>query len=87
MQCNQVNPGARATCNHNYALTYWAEQARSLTPVFPSLLCDSFTMFMGGFCNNNPQAFMGRTTELSNRGFYMLKTNMISPYSRDTAFP
>lgn len=86
-QCNQISPVARWDCNHNFALTYWAEAARSATPIFPSLSCDSWSNFVAGVCNNNPQANMGRATEFNNRGPYMLRTNLTPPFSRNTALP
>lgn len=86
-QCNQISPVARWDCNHNFALTYWAEAARSPTPIFPSLSCDTWSNFNAGVCNSNPQANMGRATEFNNRGPYMLRTNLTPPFSRNTALP
>lgn len=80
-------PGARADCSHLFAMTLWAEAARSPVPPFPALSCDAWSKFSGGVCNNNPIANIGRTTELNLRGPYMLRTNMVAPYSRNTPFP
>lgn len=86
-QCNQISPIARWDCNHNFALTYWAEAARSAAPIFPSLSCDTWANFVSGACNANPQANMGRATEFNNRGPYMLRTNLTPPFSRPGALP
>lgn len=85
--CQQTMPGARADCSHIFAMTVWAEAARSSVPIFPSLSCDTWAEFSGGVCNNNPVSNIGRATEFTKRGPYMLRTNFVAPYSRDTPFP
>lgn len=85
--CTQTMPGARADCSHIFALTVWAETARSHEPRFGALSCDTWAEFSGGVCNNNGIAHVGRSNEMSRRGPYMLRTNLVAPYSRDTPFP
>lgn len=82
-----MSPIARWDCNHNFALTYWAEAARSAIPIFPSVLCPAFNEFVAGVCNNEPVANMGRATEFNNRGRYFLQTNRVAPWSRNTHLP
>jgi hypothetical protein len=85
--CTQPLPGARADCSHVLALTLWAESVRTLVPTFPSLSCATWELFLGGACNANSVAFMGRTTNISVRGSHMVSTNLTPPFSRNVATP
>ncbi|XP_070509788.1 pancreatic triacylglycerol lipase-like [Chironomus tepperi] len=86
--CTQTLPGARAQCNYEMAMTYWAESVRSISPIFPSLYCDSWSAFISGLCNSNTIANMGRSNSATNlRGSYMLRTNNQPPFSRNQATP
>jgi hypothetical protein len=85
--CTSTMPGPRAECSHVFALTVWAETARTQELRFGALYCDTFAEFSSGMCNNNQIAHVGRSNEMSRRGPYQLRTNMVAPYSRDTPFP
>lgn len=86
--CDSPLPGNRAECSHIFALTVWSESVRSSTPIFPALNCPSWPRYLGGECNGNDVANLGRVS--SNtwlRGPFFLRTNSVSPFSRDTPFP
>ena len=86
--CTQTLPGARAQCNHEMAMTYWAESVRSIPAIFPSLYCDAWSSFVSGNCNDNLVANMGRSNSATNlRGSYFLRTNNQAPFSRNQATP
>lgn len=85
--CDQTLPTARWDCSHVFALTVWAESVRSSAPTFPALSCATWDNFISQSCNGNQVGHLGRTTESNLRGSYMLRTNMLPPYSRNTALP
>lgn len=85
--CTSTIPTTRANCNSLFALTAWAESARATSRIFPSLQCDTWPRFQAGVCNANNVAHLGRITDSNLRGSYFLRTNLESPFTRDTALP
>jgi hypothetical protein len=85
--CDQALPIARWDCSHMFALTIWSESVRSPSLTFPALSCATWDSFISQSCNSNQVGHMGRTTETNLRGSYMLRTNMLAPFSRDSALP
>jgi hypothetical protein len=51
----------------------WAESARTRARIFPSLLCDSWSEFSGGVCNDNDVSYIGRSTSFDRRGPYFIR--------------
>lgn len=86
--CTQALPSARARCNHDMVMTFWAESVRSIPAIFPALYCDAWSNYVTGACNDNLVANMGRSNSATNlRGAYFLRTNMQAPFTRNTALP
>lgn len=66
----------------------WAESARSIQPIFPTLRCPTWVEFINGDCNENvPHVNMGVHFTRQMGGVYTLQTNTRDPWSRDTPFP
>lgn len=87
--CDQTLASNRHDCSHDFALTFWVEAIRSppQRPAFPAVVCPSWDIFLTQACNSFHRSHISRSGLGDTQGTYLLRTNMIEPYSRDTVNP
>jgi hypothetical protein len=75
-------------CSRDRAKIVWAESVRARNPIFPTLRCETWELFMSGACNiNQPHNYMGIYASPTEFGRFMVQTNTREPWSRSSALP
>lgn len=86
--CKLSTTLASRVCSHGQIQEYWMEAVRTnSSTVFPARRCDSYTKFMANGCSTNDVTYMNTLTPSTYPGNFYLNTNVVQPYSRQTADP